>query len=108
MPVEGFELFVKDWGPTSLLGAFIIALLLGLLDTRWSVKKKLDLIQASRDEALEREKYYRTANEKLQETVNLQAQQLGDLMEQGKTIVALLGSIAESARQSQVGGRHRG
>jgi len=101
---EGFEIFVKDWGPESLLAAAILAVLFGLLIPRWSVNKTVAILELRIAEALEREKYHRSANEKLQETVRLQAEQLGDLMEQGRTTVALVGSIADKAAQS--GGRH--
>jgi hypothetical protein len=102
---ESLGLFVKDWGPESLLALAIVALLFGYLETRWSVNKKISLVQASRDEALEREKYLRSANEKLQETVRLQAEQLDDLMEQSRTVVALVRSI-ESSAQAPKHGRH--
>lgn len=104
---EGFELFVREWGPESLLAAAVLSIFVGLLIPRWSVNKTISILEKRITEALEREQYHRSANEKLQETVHLQAEQLGDLMEQSKTTVALVGSIADKAAKSG-GGRHAG
>jgi biopolymer transport protein ExbB/TolQ len=103
---EGLGLFLKDWGPQSLLSAYVIAQLLGYIESWRSVNKKLELIKQQKDEALERERYQRSANEKLQATVDLQARQLDDLMEQGRTVIAILSSIA-SAASAPDSGRHR-
>lgn len=102
---EGLELFVKDWGPESLLASVVVAIILGLLIPRWSVNKTIEVLEKRIAEALEREKYHRSANEKLQETVHLQAKQLGDLLEQSRTTVALVGSIEQKATRT---GRHHG
>jgi hypothetical protein len=104
---EGFEIFLRDWGPESLTAFFVLSVGLGLLIPRWSVNKTVAILEKRISEALEREQYHRSANEKLQETVRLQAEQLGDLMEQGRTTVALVGSIADQA-SIKGGGRHAG
>ena len=103
--LEGFQLFVKDWGPQSLVALMILFIATGMLETRWSVNKKLAFVIASKNEALERERYYRDTVDKQQITIHLQAEQLGAMLEQGKTTVALLSSIAATAGESQRG-RH--
>lgn len=103
--MEGLQLFVRNWGAGSLVALFVLFIAVGVLETRWSVNKKLALLKASKDEALEREKYWRGTVEKLQATINLQAEQLGDMMEQTRTTLAILDSIESQAYSSRHGRR---
>lgn len=105
----GFEILAKDWGPESLLAVALLAIILGFLRTRSSVKEMMTLQELRITEARDREQHYREASEKLQTTVQLQAKQLDESMEQGRTIIALLYSLRDAASpQSQNEGRHRG
>lgn len=99
---EGLALFLRDWGPGSIAALTVLMVLVGFLIPKPRHEKEISLIEASRQEALAREHFYRSANEKLQETVLLQAQQLKDLTEYAETSVALLESIERRAG----GGRH--
>jgi cell division protein FtsB len=101
---DGFELFAKDWGPTSLLSFFVLAVGLAFLIPRWTVNKMLEEKDKRIAEAHEREKTRKEENDKLQETVRLQASQLDALMEQARTTLAILSSIEATASTGQ--GRH--
>lgn len=102
---EGLELFIKDWGPASLVSFFVLSIGLGLLIPRWSMNKTIKILDDRITEALAREKIHVSTNQMLQETLLLQTKQLGDLMEQSKTTVALVGSIEKTATRT---GRHHG
>lgn len=102
---EGFELFAKDWGPASLVSFFVIAIAIGFLSPRWTVNKLLAEKELRIKEALRRETEQKEANEKLQKTIEVQADQLGTLMEQARTTLAIVASI-EAAAASTGQGRH--
>src|SRR5678815_5299302 len=98
-------LFVRERGPVGLTGMFVVALIFGYLLPRLAVDKLMHAQELRIAEALEREKHYREASERLQETVDLQAKQLGETVEQGKLIIALLQSL-QTAAGGTPGGRH--
>ena len=105
MDVGGFGVFLKDWGPPGLTALAVFAVIMGWLMPRLAVEKLMNAQELRISEALEREKHYREAAERLQLTVELQAKQLGETVEQGRLIIALLQSL-QSAATGGTGGRH--
>ncbi len=104
---EGLQLFAKEWGPESLVTFFVLTIALGFLIPRWSVNKTVGILEKRITESLERERYQRDANDKLQATIRLQAEQLEASMELSRTTLALVGSIEAAAAENRLG-RHRG
>lgn len=106
---QSLALYLKDWGPESLLAILLLSIIFGRLQSRVAVIRGDRIQEARITEALDRERYHRAAAETLQQTVNLQAKQLGEMMEQGKTTIALLQSLQNAASPRYVDeGRHRG
>lgn len=98
----GFELFLKDWGPESLLSLGFIAVIIGLLVPRRTVRENQKLLLERVAEAREREKIAVAAFDKLQEAVVLQSRQMEKLSEQGEMTVALLQGIQRAAGSAPV------
>lgn len=104
----GLELLAQQWGAESLLALMVLAIILGWLIPLRSHNKTVKLLTAQKDEALDREQFYMSANEKLNETVRLQAQQLDRLLVNSERTLGLVEEMSDSTHFPSSGRHHRG